>query len=180
MKYKIEPLEKDKWQDYDLIFEYSTNCYFDFETTAKGDEITVKMVKRAFEKTIQKSFTDKVFPCYFENQEGYGVVKDDELLAVIALSKEDWNNRLRITNLLVSSELRRQGIGARLMDIAKARAKELGCRSIILETQSCNEKAINFYFSQGFSLFGFDTNCYSNNDIAKKEVRLELGLIIDV
>lgn len=47
-------------------------------------------------------------------------------------------------------------------------------REIILETQSCNYKAIEFYIKNGFIINGIDLSCYSNDDIKKKEVRLEL------
>jgi ribosomal protein S18 acetylase RimI-like enzyme len=55
-------------------------------------------------------------------------------------------------------------------------AKEKGARMLVLETQSCNVKAIQFYLKHGYKLIGFDTAAYSNQDIEKKEVRLELGL----
>ena len=45
----------------------------------------------------------------------------------------------------------------------------------MLETQSCNTDAIAFYLQEGLSLIGLDTCCYSNEDIARGEVRLELG-----
>jgi hypothetical protein len=47
---------------------------------------------------------------------------------------------------------------------------------LILETQSCDVSAIDFYLKQGFDLIGFDSAAYSNDDIEKKEVRLEFGL----
>ena len=55
-------------------------------------------------------------------------------------------------------------------------AKERGARMIVLETQSCNTKAIEFYLKRGYEFIGFDTTAYSNEDIEKNEVRLELGL----
>ncbi len=164
----INTLNKEQWKDYPLTFEYTTDHYFDFEQSSCNDAIAFNIVKKPFKTTLNKKFVNKLFPDYYENSEGYGIIEGDTLIGVIALSKEDWNNRLRITELLVCPKLRKQGIGSKLMNIAKTRAKELNCRSIILETQSCNEKAINFYFSQGFSLVGFDTNCYSNNDIEKR------------
>jgi ribosomal protein S18 acetylase RimI-like enzyme len=47
---------------------------------------------------------------------------------------------------------------------------------LIVETQSCNVPAINFYLKHGFKLIGFDVTAYSNEDIERKEVRLEFGL----
>ena len=64
------------------------------------------------------------------------------------------------------------------MDIAKKRAREQGRRAIILETQSCNTNAIGFYLHQGFELVGFDTCCYTNDDINRREVRINLGYIM--
>lgn len=179
MDFHIERLKQEEWENYPLEFEYETNAYYDLDIAAVHDGFTVTMEKKPFETMVKKKFTDKLFPAYFENQEAYGIVKDAQLAAVISISKEGWSNRLRVTELLVCNEYRRQGIGKKLMDMAKHRAKELKCRSIILETQSCNHNAIQFYFSQGFSLFGFDKNCYSNNDVEKREVRLELGLLIN-
>ena len=47
---------------------------------------------------------------------------------------------------------------------------------LVLETQTCDVPAINFYLKFGFELIGFDAAAYSNEDVEKKEVRLELGL----
>ena len=63
-----------------------------------------------------------------------------------------------------------------LMKRAVEVAKERGARMLILETQSNNAVAIDFYLRLGFQLVGFDVAAYSNEDVDKKEVRLELGL----
>lgn len=57
-------------------------------------------------------------------------------------------------------------------------ARSLSCRAVVLEVQSCNYPAINFYMKQGFKLIGLDTLTYSNFDIDKKEVHLEMGMIL--
>ena len=77
------------------------------------------------------------------------------------------------------------------MNFAKDIAKANNNRAIILETQTCNVNAIDFYHSQGFlfdgiettcynnDLFdGIETTCYNNDDIKRKEVRLELVYFI--
>lgn len=78
----------------------------------------------------------------------------------------------------MSEELRRKGVGKRLMDKAKEVAVRQKRRAVILETQSCNTNAIGFYLHQGFELIGFDTCCYSNEDIARREVRVNLGFFL--
>lgn len=71
------------------------------------------------------------------------------------------------------------GIGTRLIDLAKTRATELGIRAIMLETQTSNYPAIQFYLKNGFKLVGFNSISYSNEDVKKNEVRLEMGYILE-
>jgi len=65
------------------------------------------------------------------------------------------------------------------MDIAVQRANDEKHRVLMLETQSCNDGAISFYLAYGFTLIGFDACAYQNNDIERKEVRMELGIFLE-
>jgi len=100
------------------------------------------------------------------------------LIAVVEINHETWNNRLRITEIWVEDAWRGHGFGTDLMRHAKQRAEVLGCRMIVLETQTCNLPAIAFYHKQGFAFIGIDTTCYGNDDIAKEEVRVEMGFML--
>ena len=84
-----------------------------------------------------------------------------------------------MTELWIDEAYRRKGIGTALMDIAVKRAKDEKRRVIMLETQSRNEAAIAFYLSYGFTLIGFDSCAYQNNDLDRKEVRMEMGIFLD-
>jgi hypothetical protein len=55
----------------------------------------------------------------------------------------------------------------------------MGCRALILETQSCNTGAVRFYLSQGLTLMGFNACEYSNEDLERHEARLEMGMLIE-
>ena len=101
-------------------------------------------------------------------------MEDGALLAAVEVCPEEYANRLRVTELWVDARLRRQGVGSRLMDLAKTVAAQDGRRAVVLETQSCNAAAIAFYRSQGFTLNGFDRSCYGNDDVQRREVRLDL------
>lgn len=58
-------------------------------------------------------------------------------------------NLFYIDDICVSSTHRRKGIGKRLFEACKARAKELGCRTMDLRVWSFNKDAIAFYESCG-------------------------------
>jgi hypothetical protein len=100
------------------------------------------------------------------------------LIAAIETAVEEWSNRLRVTELWVDDTNRRKGIATALMDIAVQRAREEKRRVIMLETQSRNEGAVSFYLNYGFTLIGFDACAYQNNDLDRKEVRMELGIFL--
>jgi hypothetical protein len=48
----------------------------------------------------------------------------------------------------------------------------------MLETQSRNENAIVFYLAYGFTLIGFNACDYQDNGLARKEVRMEMGMML--
>ena len=88
---------------------------------------------------------------------------------------EEWSNRLLITELFVSEEIRGQGYGRKLIDLAKEITVQNQYRVLMLETQSSNVNAVDFYLHEGFTLIGFDSCCYTNRDIERREVRFNMG-----
>lgn len=89
-------------------------------------------------------------------------------------SPESWNHRWRISNLCIFQEKhRRCGVATALMEKMLEEAAPM--RMAVLETQTCNERAIAFYRKCGFEIIGFDLYAYSNHDPEAHEVRLEMG-----
>lgn len=160
--------------------DYSTNEYYDVSVSQTADSFEVIMQKKHADEPIvhtseEYDFPDSLYQAHWEKAEAFGVILDGELIGAVEICPEEWSNRLMVTELWVKDGHRRQGIGKALMDHAKARAIADGRRAIILETQSCNTNAIGFYLHEGFELIGFDSCCYTNADIERREVRLDLG-----
>ena len=181
-EYKIIPLPKEQWKGTRIPLITRSDSYYDLVIKPLDKEgCTVNIVRKQAEKEIlhtpeEYDFPDSLYQDHWEKAEAYGVVSEDgKMLACIEVCPEEWSNRLMVTELWVSDELQGRGLGKRLMDRAKEIAAEQKRRAIILETQSCNTKAIGFYLHQGFELIGFDTCCYTNNDIGRREVRFNLG-----
>ena len=179
---EIVALPKERWKDTPIPLVTKSDSYYDIEIDPLDkDGCTVKMVRKPFEHEVvhtpeEYDFPDGLYADHWENAEAYGAVgTKGELLACIEVCPEEWSNRLLVTELWVCEELRGQRLGKRLMDKAKEVAVKQNRRAIILETQSCNTNAIGFYLHQGFELIGFDTCCYTNNDIGRREVRINLG-----
>ena len=184
MNYEIVPLPKEKWKGTVVPIRYTTDAYFDLELTESDDAFQARMVKKRFDAPVTHSpeeydFPDKLYQDHWEGAEAYGILSGaGELLACVELCPEEWSNRLMVTELWVADPFHRRGFGTRLMDLAKEKAREQGRRAIILETQSCNVRAIAFYRAQGFRLIGFDACCYANNDVARHEVRFNFGYFL--
>lgn len=187
MEYEIIPLLKEEWKGVPILMRYTTEEYYDLETRTGSDGFQVQMVKKRFETPVthtpqEYDFPDSLYQDHWEKAEAFGIVSEKdgkkELLACIEICPEEWSNRLMVTELWVADELHRQGIGTSLMNLAKEQAKKQGRRAIILETQSCNVRAIAFYLSQGFELIGFDSCCYTNIDVERQEVRFNFGYFL--
>lgn len=72
----------------------------------------------------------------------------------------------RIRDVVVSRPFRRNGVGLRLLKIARLWAREHGLRRITAETQTKNHPGISMYQRAGMVFCGFDDQYYDNQDIA--------------
>ncbi len=180
----IIPLPKEQWKGTIIPMRYTTEEYYDVDMRKTADGYDIAIHKKKFEAPVthfpeEYDFPDKLYQEHWEKAYAWGIVeeKDDkqELLACIETCPEEWSNRLMVTELWVHERIRRQGIAHALMAVAKEQAVLENRRAIILETQSCNVGAIAFYQKEGFEPIGFDTCCYSNQDVERKEVRINMG-----
>jgi len=177
---EIQELSKENWKGTLLPVSYLSDYYYDIwiEKTEDGFHIPIK--KKQFEATFRHlpedgEYPDRLYEDWWENARAFGIVEDGTLLAAIEICPEEWSNRLLITELFVGEEIRGQGYGRKLIDLAKTITIQNKYRVLMLETQSSNVNAVDFYLHEGFTLIGFDTCCYTNNDIERREVRLNMG-----
>lgn len=180
VKDSIIELGKEQWQGYILPIGYTTETYYDVAVEKRENGFSLAIEKKTFPQPVihtpeEYDYPDRLFAKWWENARAWGILKEGKLIAAIETDPELWSNRLRITELWVQENFQKQGIGHALMETAKRQARQEKRRAMILETQSCNTNAVEFYLHEGFSLIGMDTCCYANNDLERKEVRLEMG-----
>ncbi len=176
MPYEIVPLPKERYKGYKIPFDYETDWYYDIISEQTETGMRVLFERKRFPETVRHRFVDEMYEDYIDAPEGFGVFDGGALIGWLEVAPERWNNRLRVWNLWVDRPHRGRGVGKALIAHAKAIAAAQKRRAIILETQSCNDPAIGFYFAQGFTLVGYDEVCYTNDDIGRHEVRFEFGL----
>ena len=174
---RISELPREEYEGFELVFSYTSKAYYDLKLRQSENVFSAEFVKTPC-PSVHKEFTDKLFAPYWDDPHVWGLWDESRLLAVMEVTPERWNNRLRITNLCVAEGHRRRGYGALLITKAREIAKARGCRALILETQSCNTGAIAFYLNQGFSFLGFNACEYTNEDVQKHEIRIEMGCLL--
>jgi ribosomal protein S18 acetylase RimI-like enzyme len=173
---KIVELKKNDVYPSSLASKYLTFGYYDLSINREPNCWKVGLILRSFEKALDKNYKGKLFEDHVEEPRLLAAEQSSTQVGWIELGYEKWNNRMRVWEFLVQEGFRRRRIGTLLMNRAVKIAEERGARMLVLETQTCDVPAINFYLKFGFELIGFDAAAYSNEDVEKKEVRLELGL----
>jgi len=165
---QIKRIYKENFpQGKKIIYQYSSNNYYDVSFKERENgwavDFTLKHLDMPFHKYL----------------EGYIVEFNGEEAGIVSFNHEKWHHVLRINDIHIDQAYQQQGIGSKLMALVKKRAAEIGVRAIVLETQTSNFPAIQFYRKHGFHLIGCDLISYSNKDIEKREVRIEMGLVLE-
>ena len=175
MDIEVRRLNRCDLAERNVIFQYESPGHYrvDIHETADGWDISLR--KEDFPQTFVKKETEAVISPYKGDSEIYGAFSDGREVGFIQLEFQQYNKSLRIWDIDVASNCRRKGVGKALMDLCKSRASDLGARRIVLETQTSNLKAIAFYRTMGFRLVGLDASHYTNEDVEKGEVRLEMA-----
>ena len=167
---EIKKLDPVQWRGYGFTARYQTGGCWDIVPVEDG----FRMEHHSFGKVEERSFNDTLFGEWLEAPVVYGAFQDGELLGIAEGSPDSWNHRWRISNLCIFQEKhRRCGVATALMEKMLEEAAPM--RMAVLETQTCNERAIAFYRKCGFEIIGFDLYAYSNHDPEAHEVRLEMG-----
>jgi len=176
MKTKIIELFKSNTPLPKLEYEYTTNQHYKVQISTAKKSWTAKLTLTPLTEPVKKRFEEQLFAEHVEEPRVLAATLNGEQIGWIELGYQKWNNCMRVWELLIKKEHREKGIGTQLMKHAIKLTKEKSARMLVLETQSCNVEAIQFYLKHGFQIIGFDTTAYSNRDIEKSEIRLELGL----
>ena len=170
---QIKALDYGEFKGFELDCHYVTKAYRDIQI--KEDRAIKVVIKRKKMKKATRGYDAALYESHIKNGMAYGIFKGRNLIGVIEGSLETWNNVYRIWNFWVEQRYRREGYGTALFQYIEQEAIQLGARALVLEVQSCNDPAIKFYEKMGLHFIGLDTLAYTNEDIKRKEVRLEYG-----
>ena len=93
-------------------------------------------------------------------------VRETDPLGYVRLVIREADQCAWATDLVVTAEARRQGIGAALLQAAQEWARDRAARRLILEASSKNQPAIRLGQKLGFEICGYNDQYYANGDVA--------------
>ena len=176
----ILPLDRKKYDYFELHYSYTTPGHYKAVVSDSKEQMSYTLTRENYDAPRTEENTDTLFQDYWENPEAFAACDDNgTVLGYVEFAPEEWNNRLRMTQLLVLPESRGKGVGRFLVNFVVAAAKERDYRVVVLETQNYNLPAIDFYHACGFRFCGGNTFFYSNSDIEDDEVMLEMSFLVD-
>jgi ribosomal protein S18 acetylase RimI-like enzyme len=91
---------------------------------------------------------------------------DDEVVGYACILEHSHATTAWITDLVVSMEKRRQGVGSVLMNAAQEWASARGSKNVFLEMPSKNYPAIQLALKSGFEFCGYNDHYYITQDVA--------------
>lgn len=103
--------------------------------------------------------------------------ESDRLVGILDAEYTEWNNAVTLHNLYIDVHYRGQGLGRRFWALLIRFAKEQDARAILIETQTNNVPAINFYLRMGCRVCGIDEALY-DSELGEIALFLEYPLVI--
>ena len=170
---EVIKIDKGTVKEIEFSYSYTSHAYYEVKKEP-GSLFDIELVYKLRSKTIEKRIDSTLFPDYFNDVSAYVMMEDGKRIGLIQFALEDWTQRLRICDFYVEQDYRGRGLGKQLMNRAKELAKEGKHRQIVLETQSTNTSAIEFYQSQGFEVAGLDLSHYLPSQVEIGEFRIEM------
>lgn len=126
--------------------------------------------------TGKHGFSGRLYGSLSPETCAWGVVAGKKLIAAIETVPDAVSNCLCIQMIWVDMDFRKQGIGHRLMKVAKEQAMIERRRAVVLNVQGCHADLTDFLRHKGFMLVGDNLSLYSpdkEEQIAVFEWRLE-------
>lgn len=171
---QITPLPRAEYEGYAYPFDYTSGHFWDVRTRQTPGGFSIEVTRTPFETPLTKRGEDRLYDMGGDAPEAFGVLEDGRIIAILEISPALWNNTLRVQSIWVEAGHRQHGLGHALMAHIKDTARAQNRRAVVLEVQSCNDPAIAFYRREGFTFSGIDLFAYTNDDPARREVRLEM------
>jgi ribosomal protein S18 acetylase RimI-like enzyme len=154
--------------------------YLHLERTAEGLSVTWKLSERPLrEKRVERNRlggdTEFVLKQVAGGaDEGLALVAEHEgqMVAMLLAQPQLQYGTLKVIDLRVDFDFRREGLGSAMLFQAINHARDLELRAVTAETRTDNVPAARLLSKCGFEIAGVDTQRHSNHDLVKEVASL--------
>jgi ribosomal protein S18 acetylase RimI-like enzyme len=178
---EIRPLTVDDLRDLaEIDATIESSGYLHLEQTGEGMEVSVRLESRPMrEKRITPNpIGDELSVAYRQISSGADdgicvVAEHDGQLVAAALARPNLaRGIMRLLDLRVDYDARRQGLATAMVYQLISRTRELELRALAAETRTDNSPANELFLKLGFDIAGIDTRRHSNHDLVKESATL--------
>ena len=174
----MTPADLERLEEIDGTIE--STQYLHLERAGEGLTMTWKLEERALrEKLIEPNRLDDerrftVKQLVGGADEGLALVAEHEgdLVAAAVARLDPEAGTLRLVDLRVDYDFRRQGVATAMVYQVISDARERGTRAVAAETLTNNDPGNRLLSKLGFDISGVDTRRKSNHDLVKEAVTL--------
>ena len=172
---------------YDIDGTVESSEYLHLDRTGEGFDVTWKLGERPLrEKRHLPNRLDDERRFLLKQiatgaDEGVVLVAEhnDVPVALLLAQAQPAYKTLRVYDVRVDYDLRRQGLGTAMMFQVIAQAREQEFRAVTAESTTDNMPAARFLLKCGFDLAGLDAQRLSNHDLVKEAVTLTWYAALD-
>ncbi len=135
-------------------------------TISKLDSDNASRVAKFFNDNFADGWTEKMLSSAFSTGRFncIGAIKDEEIVGVVTFSYSD--DTADIEDIVVKKELRRKGVGAKLLTAALNQIKSSDIYRTMLEVRESNIAAIKLYEKFGFNKISVRKKYYFDGENA--------------
>ena len=101
---------------------------------------------------------------------------DSRISGAVLMWVTRWNSTGYLVEIAVRKEWQRKGIAKALLERLSVISVDFGFRTIIVETQTGNKDAIDFYLANGLRFCGSNDRYYTNHPKTAKDIAIFFSL----
>jgi ribosomal protein S18 acetylase RimI-like enzyme len=161
---------------YHLLAGYTSNAKYQISKTESDQQFAVALELIPLPQPYRKRY-DHVDVETLEHYRqvpafrfSFGAYVQEQCVGIALAEPRHWNKSLWLWELHVAETHRRRGIGQRLVEALVEKARAVGLRTLVCETQNTNVPAMHFYRKVGFRIEGIDLSYHSNDDFPDGEI----------
>jgi ribosomal protein S18 acetylase RimI-like enzyme len=183
---------------YELDYSFETDCVYTLQicdqlvqndhnspypANSNGNRLSsfaLKLVETPVDPPIYKNYREAgesiaaLEARLRASEGGFVALANGEVAGCILLSVEEWRSVTQVEDLMVGHQFRRYGVGSLLLNCAADWARNRKCWAVVLETQSHNYPALQFYLRNGLEVWSINQNYYPPGPYAH-EVAIFMG-----